>query len=238
MIELLVVIAIIAILAALLLPALAAAKARGKQIACLNNLKQLALAGQMYANDNEGRLVGNMPGDLGGNPWVAGTMKSQADATNQTHIRQGKLLPYANQLATYRCPADPAQTQGAPRVRSYAMNGWMGSRYMETYSGQSGFLTFVKDSETTAAGSAMLWVLADEHEASVDDGWFLVTMNDSQPFASFPATRHQHGYNLNFADGHAQVFKLRDPDSQFLGRKGFSAKNSDWLRLKQVTTTR
>ena len=118
------------------------------------------------------------------------------------------------------------------------MNGWMGSREMETHPGQSGFRTFVKDSEVAAAGSATLWVLADEHEASIDDGWFLVTMNDSQPFVSFPATRHQHGYNLNFADGHAETFKLRDRGSQFPGRQDFSAKNSDWLRLKQVTTVR
>ncbi len=118
------------------------------------------------------------------------------------------------------------------------MNGWMGSRSMETYPSQSGFRTFVTDSETAAAGSATLWVLTDEHEASIDDGWFLVTMNDSQPFANFPATRHQRGYNLNFADGHAETFKLRDPNSQFQDPQRISPKNSDWLRLKQVTTLR
>jgi len=236
LIELLAVIAIIGVLAAPLLSALATAHARGKQVACLNNLKQLAFGSHLYANDNEGKLVGNTPKDPDPNRWVAGTMKSPTDSTNQTYIRQGKLFPYAGQLATYRCPSDPARTQGRPRVRSYALNSWMGSRYMESYSGQKGFRTFVKDSELAAAGPANLWSLTDEHEASIDDGWFLVTMNDSQPFASFPATRHQQGYNLNFADGHAQVFKLRDPNSQFPGKQGVSAKNSDWLRLKQVTT--
>ncbi|HEU0040001.1 MAG TPA: hypothetical protein VFR76_12085, partial [Verrucomicrobiae bacterium] len=97
------------------------------------------------------------------------------------------------------------------------------------------------DSETAAAGPATLWVIADEHEASIDDGWFLVTMDDSRPFASFPATRHQNGYVLNFADGHTEVFKLRDaktktglapPASQI------EPQNADWIRLKQVTTTK
>jgi len=238
LIELLVAIAILAILAALLLPALSTAQGRGQQIACLNNLKQLALGGQMYANDNAGRLVANTPEGFGIDPWVAGTLKRLSDATNQTLIRQCRLFPYVNQLATYQCPADLSHTQGMPRVRSYAMNGWMGSRYMETYSGQNRFRTFVKDTETAAAGPAALWVLNDEHEASIDDGWFLVTMDDRQPFASFPATRHQQGYNLNFADGHAQVFKLRDPKTKFPDRPEISKKNSDWLRLKSVTTTR
>lgn len=241
LIELLIVLAIIAILAALLLPALASAKARGKQITCVTNLKQLALAAQMYAADNEGRLVGNAPATArqqDPNAWVTGNLKHAADATNTALIRQSKLFPYASQLATYCCPADPANTQGVPRPRSYSMNGWMGSRYMETYPGQSGFRTFVKDSEISAAGQATLWVLTDEHEGSIDDGFFLVTMNDSQPFASFPATRHQWGYNLNFADGHAETFRLRDPTTQFPVPRGLSARNSDWLRLKQVTSIR
>ncbi len=200
LIEVLVVIAIIAVLAALLLPALDKAKARGKQIACLNHLKQLALCSQMYA--------------------------------------RAKFFPYASQTEIYRCPADASRIGGLPPVRSYAMNSWMGSRHMESYSRQA-FRTFVRDSETAAAGSATLWVIADEHEASIDDGWFLVTMDDSRPFASFPATRHQNGYGLNFADGHTEVFKLRDAKTGLASPASqIEPQNADWIRLKQVTTTR
>lgn len=238
LLELLLVIAIIAILAALLVPALAAAQARGKRVACLDNLKQSALSFQMYTADNDGKLAQNYPlVQAGTDSWVLGDMKLSGDSTNKTLIRQGKFYPYASQVAQYRCPADPSRTGDALRVRSYSMNGWIGSRYMETYPGTSGFRTFVRDSEVAAAGPAKLWVIIDEHEASIDDAWFLVTMDDSKPFASFPAARHEGSYGLNFADGHTEFYKLRE--SEFSGPKPeVSVNNSDWQRLKQVTTVR
>jgi prepilin-type N-terminal cleavage/methylation domain-containing protein len=244
LIEMLVVIAIIAILAALLLPALSAAKSKGKRVACMNNLNQLALAVQMYAADNAGRLPDNLPLNAPGysttNSWVADNMADPADAINPVPIEQGKLFPYATHLAVYRCPADPSQVRGTPRVRSYSMNSWMGSRYMVTEANAKGFRTFLRDSELAVAGAALLWVIIDEHEASIDDGWFLVTMDDSRPFANFPATRHDHAYGWNFADGHVETPKLRDPQSQSfgVGTTQFSANNADWLRLKQATTVR
>jgi len=119
------------------------------------------------------------------------------------------------------------------------MNGWLGSRCMETYPGQAGFRTFVRESELAAAGPAKIWEMMDEHEASIDDGWFLVTMDDSQPFASFPATRHQRGYAWNFSDGHAERNRLRDASTPLTpGAKAIGPINSDWLRLKQATTVR
>src|SRR5205807_299999 len=163
--------------------------------------------------------------------------KLSDQATNQTLIRQGKLFPYANHVATYHCPADSSAIRGVTRVRSYSMNGWMGSRYMESNSRPSGFRTFVRENELAAARPSALWVLLDEHESSIDDGWFLVTMDDSRPFASYPAMRHQHGYGINFADGHIEGKKLRDPTSQALGTPNaqINEKNSDWIQLKQMT---
>ena len=236
--ELLLVIAIVAILAALLMPALATAKSKSKQTACLNNLRQLVLSFQMYSADNDGKLVQNNPlAEPGGNCWVLGNMKVSADSTNTAIIRQGKLFPYANQVDLYRCPTDPSRVNETARVRSYSMNSWVGSRYMETHPHPSDFRTFVRDSELSAARPGMVWVMAEEHEASIDDAWFLVTMDDSRPFASFPATRHERSYGLNFADGHAEFYKLRDPETQ-QGNGQTSPANSDWQRLKQVTTVR
>ncbi len=239
LVELLVVIAIIAILAALVLPVLSGTKAQGRQAACLSNLRQFGFALQTYASDNAGGLVGNLAANPGSNSWVLGNLQIPAQSTNAVYLRQGLLFPYVNQPSVYWCPADPSQTGGQPRVRSYSMNGWVGSRYMATYPGQQGYRTFIRESEFATAGPAAIWTMIDEHEVTIDDGWFLVTMDDSQPFASFPATRHRRAYTWNFADGHAEPCRLRDPNTPLTpGSKPVSSQNSDWLRLKRATTGR
>jgi type II secretory pathway pseudopilin PulG len=239
LVELLVVIASITILAALLLPALSEVKAKGKQTSCLSNLHQFGFALQMYASDNAGDLVVNLPENLGSNSWVLGNLKIASQSTNPAGLRQGLLFAYLGQPTVYWCPADPSQTDGQARVRSYAMNGWMGSRCMGTYSGPTGSRTFLRENELATVGPAKIWAMMDEHESSIDDGWFLVTMDDSRPFASFPATRHRRGYVWNFADGHAGYARLRDPETPLApGTKSISFKNSDWVRLKQATTVR
>ena len=240
LIELLVVIAIIAILAALLLPALSSAKARGQQTACANNLRQLAICWLMYAGDNDSKLVVNLPMQgISSNSWALGNMMVPQQATNALLLRQGVLYPYTSQTAVYHCPADYSQTNGALRVRSYSMNGWTGSRYMNTVQGimapEPGFQTYLKESEMAAKGTSALWVFVDEHEDTIDDAWFLVTMDDSKPFASFPATRHHHGYNLSFADGHVEHYVLHDPKTRVTSTY-VNPQNSDWLALKRVTT--
>jgi type II secretory pathway pseudopilin PulG len=238
LIDLLLAMGIIAIMAALMMPELATGKSRSRQAACLKNLKQIILSFQMYSADNDGKLVENNPlAESGGKAWVLGDMKISADATNSALIRLGKLFPYANEVAWYRCPADPSRANDEPRVRSYSMNSWVGSRYMETRPRSTGFRTFVRDSELSAVGPARIWVAADEHEASIDDAWFLVTMDDSRPFASLPATRHQRSYGLNFGDGHAELCRLRDSNLDPTDGQT-SLANSDWQRLKQITTIR
>jgi prepilin-type N-terminal cleavage/methylation domain-containing protein len=238
LVELLIVIAIIGILTALLLPALNSARHKALAVSCVNHLKQFAIGAQMYASDNNGWLVPNTAAP-GTNSWVEGTMKYDLQATNTTLIRQSKLFPYVGHTAVFRCPSDMSVSIFGNRVRSYAMNSWIGSRTMESVSTPGrGFRTFVKESEFAVAGAATLWLLADEHELTIDDGYFLVTMDDSQPFASHPALRHRRGFALNFVDGHAEAWKLRDSTTrsspQSVGQTIRS--NTDWLRLKQATT--
>ncbi|HEY3855168.1 MAG TPA: type II secretion system protein [Verrucomicrobiae bacterium] len=246
LIELLVTIAIIAILASLLLSAFAGAQASSKQASCLQNLRQLGLAYQMYAADNGGKLVPNNSGEIADNQgpfsnplyWVWGTMKDPSEATNTAFITSGKLFPYATQSATYRCPADTSLSLGMPRVRSYSMNSWVGSRLMQ--SEQTQFRTFVTEGDLATAPTSSTWILIDESQFTLSDGCFVVTMNNSQPFVRFPADRHGTGYALNFADGHCEVYQFRDPTT-FVAlntKKTVQPLNTDWIKLTQVTTSR
>jgi hypothetical protein len=123
------------------------------------------------------------------------------------------------------------------------MNSWMGSRVMETMFQQTGYRTFVRDSELAAAGPASLWMMIDEHERSIDEGWFGILMNTSTPFADLPADRHQNGYCISMADGHAQSMKRRGAESQrtipISGQRNKpGAGFDDWLVLKEISTVR
>ncbi|HEY3913593.1 MAG TPA: prepilin-type N-terminal cleavage/methylation domain-containing protein [Verrucomicrobiae bacterium] len=145
LIELLVVIAIIAILAAMLLPALAKAKVQAQGIQCMNNGNQMVKAWTMYGSDNNDRCVNNYgvdqtQYDLSHTPvlyntWCVDNMDwtTASDNTNTTLLRLGQLGNYmGGSVGSYKCPADQflsSQQQAAhfqARVRSYSMNDFLG----------------------------------------------------------------------------------------------------------------
>ena len=232
LIELLVVIAIIAILAALLLPALARAKAKAQAVQCMSNKKQLQLAWFMYTGDNNDRLVINSdksqvyPNVPGGTPsWLFGWLDWGTSTANTNLLylsdeRAASLGPYtAKQVGIYWCPTDiylspPQKKLGwAHRSRSIAMDGAVGNG--DKYNFGWGNYFFAKNmSDVTVPGPAMSWVFTDEHPDSIDDGILYTNpscTNGTGVFTELPGSLHGGACGVSFADGHAEIHKWADP---------------------------
>jgi len=242
LIELLVVIAIIAILAAMLFPALAKAKTKAQGIMCINNNKQLITAWHLYSGDFQDKVCNNftIPGTEQAitsgrlDNWVnnimtwgaSGSVADQSN-TNVDWVKKGVLANFtANALGIYKCPSDsylsPAQRARGwtGRLRSNSMNALFG------YSGTDGYDSrrdgkawfdqqyrqFLKQSHVPRP--AHTWVTVDEHPDSNNDGFFINGVNSTQ-WGDVPASFHNNACGFSFADGHAEVKKWQSRTSVY-----------------------
>jgi prepilin-type N-terminal cleavage/methylation domain-containing protein/prepilin-type processing-associated H-X9-DG protein len=232
LIELLVVIAIIAILAAMLLPALSKAKEKACAVHCSNNLHQLTLAWILYAGDFNDTLPRNGGiGDialsmtdpqtlLNNGNWVHGVMGTQYGATPQSNtdpdlVKAGSLFPYSRNIAIYKCCRDKKTAllvgKQTPTTRSMSMNGYMNPITLNF--GAPLARTYKKLADITKPIPSECWVFLDECPGTINDGFFVADQfNYATTWVDIPAIYHNRKCGMSFADGHGEMSrKWTDP---------------------------
>lgn len=235
LIELLVVIAIIAILAALLLPALSRAKAKAYQAQCMSNLRQLAITWQLYTDDNNGNFVPNgyfnNAANRPVNPlWVMGDEHIFPTAFTNTSFlidpRYALFASYLQSLDVYKCPADhttvPVNGQDQRRIRDYSLNAYFNWIIANDQVDNPSYYNFTSMSDMAPYDASQLYTFVDTEPNSVCFSAFVLFMADTGFYWHRPSIEHNNGGVLAFADAHVEAHRWTDPTTFQAAQQGGS----------------
>jgi hypothetical protein len=228
-VDLVTLVGILALLGLWLCPALAPTGGKDQAFQCRSNLRQLIQAWRMYADDYNGVLPANHDGGLtSGRTWVYGWEDFSANNTantNTLYLANALLGPYLNrQTAVFKCPADRSVCQEwgqtLPRVRSVSMNCFIeGGAYAGTHDPYSShwyqnWWSYQKISDILNSVPSMLFVFADEHADSINDGWLITSVTDLVGWTDLPASYHGGACGISFADEHVETHAWVDAGTQ------------------------
>ncbi|MBL9127250.1 MAG: DUF1559 domain-containing protein [Verrucomicrobiales bacterium] len=235
LVELLVVIAILALLASILLPAISSAKESARRIQCINNLRQLSVTWEVYADDHGERLPVNgygTPETLGPHRlWVVGdTHRNPPSFTNESYLLDPKHAGFAGYLqsaSVYKCPSDRVtieiDARAFPKTRSYSLNGYLG---WQAPNFQSSFLSpnhqlFLKSGDLGAASPANLFQFVDTAPGNICHSAFVVAIDPGLKglYYHLPSAQHGRRGNLTFVDGHVETHRWKDKETTELARE-------------------
>jgi prepilin-type processing-associated H-X9-DG protein len=272
--ECVVVIGMLILLGLLHVAAGPSARNQSQMAMCQENLRALVRAWTLYAHANSDELVGAASWNLNSRDipnWSAGswlTLNNATDLNNWGHeqfTKRSPLWSYVPNTNSWRCPVDPSvalnrDRKPVPRIRSYSMNNWVGGPGWDASGAwwpRTGALSvksrawqvFRKITDFSSPGSSRTFVFLDERCDSINDGFFTVDMagfpQETFKIVDFPASWHNRGANLAFADGHVELWHWSDartmPPLSVVADRPLnvnSANNPDVRRLQQAATRR